>query len=325
MPSPLYILMSINLLISILILFSSNSMFSMWLALEILTISFITLMFTKNNQEIAEGCMIYFLPQALSSSMFIFLLAFPSILIYTKMFFSIMIISMAIKLGMAPFHQWFPIVAKKCPLNINIILMTIMKLPPFIILSSSFLATPLSIILILSSAIIGSLGGFNQNNLKALMAFSSISHMAWIYISLSNEKNIWLIYLILYSMIITSIFFILMPNTFLLNQMFSKNFVYKNLVVFLLLSLSGLPPLTGFFQKWLVISLNINSPMILILIGSSIINIMFYLRLTYPFLLSFSLKSYWLSDSKLSPMKFILALKSVFLLPFALLLYTLFV
>nr|YP_010586329.1 NADH dehydrogenase subunit 2 [Limnephilus abstrusus]UZZ44104.1 NADH dehydrogenase subunit 2 [Limnephilus abstrusus] len=289
------------MMISTIFSISSLSMINIWMGMEVNLISFIPIMINKNNNFSSESMMSYFLIQSISSANFLF----SSLLIisFTKWFnltsFKSMIIlfmmniSLLMKLGAAPFHFWFPKTMKGLNWMNCFILSTWQKILPMITLSYCFISKLLMLIASLS-VIIGSIMGLMQTSLQMILTYSSISHIGWMLMSLMLKLNIWLIYLITYSFLnyILMSFFKIM-NMYTLNQIYSnKNSnLIKYFIMFNLLSLSGLPPLLGFMPKWLVINLMINNNLILItfiLIMMSLINMYFYIRITYTyFMLNF--------------------------------------
>nr|BCD33890.1 NADH dehydrogenase subunit 2 [Candidiopotamon kumejimense]BCD33892.1 NADH dehydrogenase subunit 2 [Candidiopotamon kumejimense] len=288
-----YILFFFTLLLSITISISSPSWFSIWVGLELNMISFIPLITIKMNYFFSESALKYFLIQALGSTLFIFsscmLLSFP------KLSLPLLLSSLFLKLGSAPFHFWFPQVMSGLTWPQSIILMTFQKIPPMILISYISIFSSLTQIIILSailSAIIGALGGFNTMQLRKIMAFSSINHMSWMLISMSINDAFWVIYFMFYSFISSSIMILFnMYQTFTLSSLmkFNQPITMNSLLIPLnLLSLGGLPPFAGFIPKWMLIQLMTNNKLffpLIILLSSTLVTLYFYLRITIFFLL----------------------------------------
>nr|YP_010728476.1 NADH dehydrogenase subunit 2 [Stictochironomus rosenschoeldi]WEF49717.1 NADH dehydrogenase subunit 2 [Stictochironomus rosenschoeldi] len=286
-----------TLFLGTLISISSNSWFSIWMGLEINLLSFIPLTMKHNNLYSSEASLKYFLTQALASSLLLFSIIF-FYMFYLKFnlmymtFMNMMFSSiLMMKMGMAPFHFWFPIVMEGLNWMNNIILMTWQKLAPLILISycMNFYFFIFSILL---STIFGAMGGLNQTSLRKLMAFSSINHLSWLVAGIMNSQNIWKIYFFLYCLLSLSV--ILIFNNFKLfnlNQIFSilnyKNLI-KTIIFIPLLSLGGLPPFTGFFTKWIIIehlmSMNLMI-LLLIMIYFTLVTLFFYLRISYSAIL----------------------------------------
>nr|YP_010533951.1 NADH dehydrogenase subunit 2 [Condylostylus luteicoxa]UXX49965.1 NADH dehydrogenase subunit 2 [Condylostylus luteicoxa] len=289
------ILFILIMMLGSLIAVSANSWMSAWMGLEINLLSFIPLMNDTNNLKSSEASLKYFLTQALASSILLF-----AVIIYMMKFnimfqmesknnFSKMIIlsSLLLKSGTAPFHFWFPEVMEGLSWTNSLILMTWQKLAPLMMISYIQLNEFIFIVIIIS-AIVGSLGGLNQTSLRKIMAFSSINHLAWMLSAMLIHVNIWLNYFLFYSLLSTTI--IWMFNMFKLyhfNQMFSyfsSSKYMKTIMMINLLSLGGLPPFTGFLPKWMIIQyLSINSQILLVtvLITTTLITLFFYLRMGF--------------------------------------------
>nr|UJG45540.1 NADH dehydrogenase subunit 2 [Monoclona rufilatera] len=292
-----------TLILGTMISISSNSWLGCWMGLEINLLSFIPLMVKSNNLMSTEASLKYFLTQAFASSLLLFsIVVFMIYYNFTFQFnllnnfnISFMIfITLLIKSGTAPFHFWFPNVMEGINWINNLILMTWQKIAPMMMISY-FLFNNFFMFFIISSVLIGSLGGLNQTSLRKIMAFSSINHLGWMLAAMIFNEYMWLFYFIVYfflSFILILIFN--MFKIFYLNQMFSlfiHSYMLKFMFLISLLSLGGLPPFLGFLPKWFVIQsmISINQYYIVIfMICMSLITLYFYLRICYSaFLLNY--------------------------------------
>nr|BCD33826.1 NADH dehydrogenase subunit 2 [Geothelphusa tenuimanus] len=288
-----YILFFCSLILGIFLSISSPSWFGIWIGLELNMLSFIPLISMKMNSYFSESALKYFLIQALGSTLFI--LSTCMLLSFPQMSPPLLLTSLLLKLGSAPFHFWFPQVMSGLIWPQAIILMTLQKIPPMILIS--YLSMNSSLIQIISlsailSAIIGALGGLNTTQLRKIMAFSSINHMSWMLISISISEMLWTLYFIFYSIISSSIMILFNTlQTFTLSDLMKfnqTNNLHSLLIPFNLLSLGGLPPLAGFIPKWLLIQLLINNKFffsLIFLLSSALITLYFYLRITIFFLM----------------------------------------
>lgn len=284
--SPARNLFMMTLLLGLTIAVCSSSWFGVWIGLELNLLSFIPLISIKDNQYSSEAALKYFLIQALGS---IVLLISAVIVILKIQIFSISLsAALLLKIGAAPFHFWFPPTLEGIIWPQALILITIQKIAPISLLSYYILdQTRLIFISILLSAIVGALGGLNQTLLRKLLAYSSINHISWIIASLMTRENTWLIYFLVYSLISSSVVLIFYSTqvyhfNHLIRQVNHKP-VLKMRLLTRLLSLGGLPPFTGFVPKWIVIqqlALSDNFFTLLILLGSSLFTLFYYLRIT---------------------------------------------
>lgn len=198
--------------------------------------------------------------------------------------------ALLLKIGAAPFHFWLPEVIAGLNWSRIFILVTWQKIAPIILLSlqiNSYHNLFFSIIII-SSSIIRGLQGLNQTCLRKILAYSSINHVGWIIRTLFYSINIWLIYIIIYSIININIILIFKKfNTLYLNQLrhiFNSRKKIKFLFILNFLSLGGLPPFLGFFPKWIAINSIISNTHYLIafiLIIFRLISLYFYLRISF--------------------------------------------
>nr|VDB82606.1 NADH dehydrogenase subunit 2 [Eurytides dolicaon] len=291
------------LFFSTLITISANSWLGCWIGLEINLMSFIPLISNSKNLLSSEAALKYFLVQAIASINFLFTILIKMILLKNfemNNFISIMInSSMLMKMGSAPFHFWFPNIIEGLSWLNCLILMTWQKISPMILLSYYLNNYFLMIIMILN-VIIGTLGGLNQTSLRKLMSFSSINNLGWMLIALLISENLWMMYLFLYSFLISIMcFFFNLLNVYFINQLFiiNMNFQIKIFLMINFLSLGGLPPFLGFFPKWIIINFLINNNMnfiSFIFIMMSLIMLYIYIRLIYSSIIFNFLKMKWL-------------------------------
>nr|AAL65968.1 NADH dehydrogenase subunit 2 [Cnemotriccus fuscatus fuscatior] len=292
------LIFSTSLLLGTTIPISSNHWMMAWTGLEINTLAILPLISKSHHPRAIEASTKYFLTQATAST----LLLFSSM---TNAWFtgqwditqlthpmSCMLLTTAIsmKLGLVPFHFWFPEVLQGSSLMTSLLLATIMKLPPTILLllTSPSLNPTLLLTMAIASAALGGWMGLNQTQVRKIMAFSSISHLGWMIIILIYNPKLTLITFYLYSLTTAAIFFTLdTTNTLKLSTLmtaWSKIPTLTATLMLALLSLAGLPPLTGFLPKWLIIQeltkqgLTTTATMITLL---SLLGLFFYLRLAY--------------------------------------------
>nr|BDL61466.1 NADH dehydrogenase subunit 2 [Indopinnixa haematosticta] len=287
---------------------SSPSWFGAWIGLELNLMSFIPLITTKMSSYFSETALKYFLIQALGST----LLITSSFLSIFSPFISNMLIMFALllKLGSAPFHFWFPHIMEGLYWPQVLLLASIQKLAPLILLSYISLSTFIIKILILSSilsALIGALGGLNLSSLRKIIAFSSINHLSWMLTAIILSDSFWFIYFSVYLIILVATTSMFQKfQTFNLSDLTKPNLSMPFFSIFLacnLFSLSGLPPFLGFIPKWLMIQMLIDMNFfvpLLFLLVSTLITLYFYLRIIIPQLLlsSFSM-SFNLQNSSL--------------------------
>nr|YP_010586290.1 NADH dehydrogenase subunit 2 [Kisaura zhejiangensis (nom. nud.)]UZZ44065.1 NADH dehydrogenase subunit 2 [Kisaura zhejiangensis (nom. nud.)] len=286
------------LILSSLFSISSNSWFSCWMGMEINLFAFIPLLFFNNMNS--ESMIKYFIIQVMSSS----LMLFSIFLIMNKMNMNLIIIiilnlSFFMKLGSAPFHYWYIQIIKSMNWKNCFILFTWQKIIPMILLNYNF-NTFMFYFFISMNVLMGSLEGLNQISLRSIMNFSSINHLGWMFMIIYMNKNLWLIYFMSYSfMSLILILMFYMMNISFMNQIYyiKNNFMNTFNVIINLLSLGGLPPMMGFFPKWISIQymiINKEFFISLLLTITSLITLYFYLRLTFSIMNLIYTKIKWI-------------------------------
>nr|AEQ03936.1 NADH dehydrogenase subunit 2 [Stegana oligochaeta] len=304
-----------------LVTITSNSWLGAWMGLEINLLSFIPLMSDSNNLMSTEASLKYFLVQAMASMILLFAIIltlmknFMNYSINFSFYISMIILSsLLLKSGAAPFHFWFPNIMESLSWMNCLFLMTWQKIAPIMLICHINMKILLFSSIIMS-VIIGSLGGLNQSSLRKLMAFSSINHLGWMLMALNYNETIWLIYFLIYSFL--SFILSFMFNNFKIfhfNQMFSCFFnskIMKFIMSMNFLSLGGLPPFLGFLPKWLVIqqlSFKNQYFMIMILVMSTLITLFFYLRICYSAFMLNYYENNWLINSNMKTMTYSLYL-----------------
>nr|ADZ52830.1 NADH dehydrogenase subunit 2 [Neotetracus sinensis] len=282
---------------TMIVVFSSHWLLT-WIGFEMNMLAMIPLlMFTKNPRS-TEAAVKYFMMQASASMILLFaiIMNFSLSNQWTVMnmlnYFpsTLLTISMLMKLGMAPFHFWVPEVTQGIPLKMGMVLLTWQKLAPMFILYQSIQTSNNQLIMISSllSISIGGWGGLNQLQLRKILAYSSIAHMGWMLMIMKYNPTLSLFNLSIYIIITLTMIILLTPynitSTSQLSQMWNTNFTISSIVLLTLMSLGGLPPLSGFAPKWLIIQeMTKNNNIILptIMAIMALLNLMFYMRIIY--------------------------------------------
>nr|YP_008238993.1 NADH dehydrogenase subunit 2 [Palinurellus wieneckii]AGN95864.1 NADH dehydrogenase subunit 2 [Palinurellus wieneckii] len=292
------------LTMGIVVAVSAPSWFTAWIGLELNLMSFIPLIIEKQNQYPSEAALKYFLVQALGSALVIL---GASLSLTTALFSFMMLMALLLKLGAAPFHFWFPAIMEGLNWPQVIVLMTIQKVAPMLLISHMMTSQSLLIITCsaMLSAVVGSLGGLNQTSLRKILAFSSINHIGWMLAAMSLGEPSWMMYFGFYVVISTSVAMLFNnQQCFHFNQLMMQKppWNYTPMISsFSLLSLGGLPPFSGFIPKWILIESLSNSKLYLllfVLIISTLITLYYYIRLSILSLLLVSTKKkLWWPDA----------------------------
>nr|UXX50289.1 NADH dehydrogenase subunit 2 [Haemaphysalis yeni] len=282
-------LMKWMIMLTIIISITSNNWFIFWIMMEMNMMMFIPIL-KKNKMENCNSMITYFIVQSFSSIMFFMGSTMMSINYYliNEM---LIVISLMIKLAMIPFHSWLILISETLEYNSFMIILSIQKMIPLIIINNMMnkIVYMISIIsLIMSSIMI-----FNLKLFKKILVFSSISHLSWMIILMYSLSNFWVSYMMIYFLMIYSITKILKKTSINSIHNLMSNKLLNNdkiSIIIYMMALGGMPPFMGFMIKFLAITIIIKYSMIsmIILIVSSLINIFIYIRMITPAFLSFN-------------------------------------
>ena len=219
-------------IIGMMLMVSSNDLLSLFVSIELQSLAlYILVSFSKEDFNSSEAGVKYFVIGSLSTCIFLFgssliyglvgstnfseisqfmsdQYSVPLLLVVGLIF---ILVSLSLKISAAPFHMWTPDVYQGSPSLVTAFLSTAPKVAVFGVLIR-VLVYPFGeiivdwgkilVILSIFSMLIGSLGALRQDDLKRLMAYSTINHIGFILMGLvpGSEDGITAIciYLIFY-------------------------------------------------------------------------------------------------------------------------------
>lgn len=238
----------------------------------------------------------------------------PGILV-SSLFISVGIL---FKLGAAPFHMWLPDIYDGVPSSITAIfailpkiaiLTLLLRLSHKLFASEFFLWHQIIVYSSILSIIIGTMGALYQSKLKKLLAYSAISHIGFILIGLVTLNGFGLFallfYIVAYIIISINIFAIILGLRKLDNNikikkinefavLFKSNKLLAVNFALILFSITGIPPLVGFYSKFYIFISAIQSELYILAIIAAIVSViasMYYIRLIK--LMFFKQLDYW--------------------------------
>jgi NADH-quinone oxidoreductase subunit N len=223
-----------------------------------------------------------------------------------------MVSGLAFKLGVVPFHMWIPDVYQGASTAVTLVLGTAPKLAAFAmamrLLVNGMLGLAadwqqmLAIMAVLSMAI-GNLAAIAQTNLKRMLAYSTISHMGFMLLGLLSGVvgGNWLNAPDAYSaaMFYTVVYVLMSLGAFgMLLHLSRAGFECERLedmqglnrrdpwaaflMLLLMFSLAGVPPMAGFYAKFAVLSAAVQAGQIWLAVTAvvfSLIGAFYYLRI----------------------------------------------
>ena len=323
---PEYPILIIFSTLGMMIMTSSNNFLLLYLGLEIQSLSlYVVSSFRRDNYKSTEAGLKYFILGSLSSGLMLFGISLiygstgsinfeiiSSMINYEGFFPGIvaglvfLICGFAFKASAVPFHMWTPDVYEGSPTPVTAFFATVPKLAAVGVLLrvlfdcfGQIVESWQQVIIIISvlSMFLGSVAAIGQNNIKRLMAYSSIGHIGFVLMGVASgtDKGVSavLIYMVLYIIMNIGVFvFILNMErngvaVTTINSLNMYNNVSKSQTLFLtvlLFSLAGIPPLAGFFGKFFIFNAAINAGLSwLAVMGgiASVIAAFYYLRIVY--------------------------------------------
>nr|YP_010577054.1 NADH dehydrogenase subunit 2 [Squalidus nitens]UZN44827.1 NADH dehydrogenase subunit 2 [Squalidus nitens] len=285
--------------------FASSHWLLAWMGLEINTLAIVPLMAQHHHPRAVEATTKYFLTQATAAAMILFASTTNAWItgewdmnnMSNPIASTMVITALALKIGLAPMHFWMPEVLQGLDLLTGLILSTWQKLAPLaLIIQTAQAIDPLLLTTLgLMSTLVGGWGGLNQTQLRKILAYSSIAHMGWMIIVLQYAPQLTLIALGTYIFMTSAAFLTLKTSSTTkintLAMIWSKNPTLTTTTALVLLSLGGLPPLTGFMPKWLILQelAKQNLPITATIMAlAALLSLYFYLRLCYAMTLTIS-------------------------------------
>nr|YP_009002212.1 NADH dehydrogenase subunit 2 [Microphysogobio tafangensis]AHG98831.1 NADH dehydrogenase subunit 2 [Microphysogobio tafangensis]WBR66646.1 NADH dehydrogenase subunit 2 [Microphysogobio tafangensis] len=285
--------------------FASSHWLLAWMGLEINTLAIVPLMAQHHHPRAVEATTKYFLTQATAAAMILFASTTNAWItgewdmnnMSSPLASTMVITALALKIGLAPMHFWLPEVLQGLDLLTGLILSTWQKLAPMALIIQTaqaidpFLLTSLGLL----STLAGGWGGLNQTQLRKVLAYSSIAHMGWMIIVLQYAPQLTLLALGTYIFMTSAAFLTLkLSNTTKINTLamaWSNSPTLTATTALVLLSLGGLPPLTGFMPKWLILEELTKQDLpatATVMALAALISLYFYLRLCYAMTLTIS-------------------------------------
>nr|AHB63127.1 NADH dehydrogenase subunit 2 [Hydrosaurus sp. 1 CDS-2013] len=277
---------------------SSHHWLMAWLGLELNTLAILPIISKPKHPRSIEAATKYFLIQSIASS----ILLFSSItnawltghwnitLMQNEYACLLMTISLAMKMGAAPLHFWLPEVIQGSTLSSALLITTWQKIAPIVLMYMTSNHLPPNTLMTIGalSILVGGAGGMNQTQLRKMMAYSSIAHIGWTMLAMATAPNISMLNIIIYMIMTAPTFLLLMQTTTKTLQDITTTWTTTPAatmtLTMLLLSLGGLPPLTGFIPKLLILNELIMqklTPLATLMALTSLLSLLFYLRTTY--------------------------------------------
>lgn len=320
-PKEYYILLFLATL-GAAILTISRHFISFFLGLELLSVSLYALIaYLRTRNNAVEAGMKYLLLAAITSAFLLFGMAliymetgsleFSAMvrrleLLSSPLFLTglgLMVVAIGFKLALVPFHLWAGDVYQGAPSPVAALIATVSKIGVFSVLlrlaadihlKTYTPALFLFALLAVLSMIIGNLLALQQQNMKRLLAYSSIAHFGYLLVAFlpGNDRGVEaaIFYLLAYSITILAAFGIVtvlstrQRDAELLEDyrgLFWRHPVMSLVLTVAMLSLAGIPLTGGFIGKFVVLTSGVQQQLwvpVLALVLTSVVGVYYYLR-----------------------------------------------
>ena len=357
---PILILLATS---GMMLMVSANDLIAIFIGLELQSLTlYVLAALNRNHLASSEAGLKYFLLGALSSGLLLFGLSYIygftgntnlNLISTTVTSGNIGLIigivfvcsGLAFKVSAVPFHMWTPDVYEGAPTPVTAFFALAPKVAAialavrFLIVGFgdiSFDWQQIIIFLSIASMVFASFAAIAQNNIKRLMAYSSIGHVGYALIGLAcgtfQGTSSLVIYLSSYLIMNIGVFsFILsmknkgeyFENISDLSGLYKVHPYYSVVITIFMFSLAGIPPLAGFFGKFYIFIAAIESNLLLLaVVGilASVIGAFYYLRIIKVIYFddtknSFDGFSYRSLNALINPSAFLILLFCIYPLP----------
>ncbi len=309
--------------VGMMVMVSAGNLVTLYLGLEMLALSSYALVaIDRDSERGSEAAMKYFVLGAMASGLLLYGMSMlygatgsldlaeihqaaassadRSLLMIGLVF---VLVGIAFKFGAAPFHMWVPDVYQGAPTAITLFIGSVPKIAAFgfayRLLESGLGPTSeqwsmLVAWLALLSMVIGNLLALAQTNLKRMLAYSTISHVGFLFMALANGSDVGysaaMFYAIAYAISATAAFgaiILLSRKGFEAEEisdyqgLWQTSPFHATLILIVMASLAGVPPFLGFWAKLEAIRAAVQADLVWLAVGGvvmAVIGAFYYLR-----------------------------------------------
>lgn len=214
------------------------------------------------------------------------------------------IVGLAFKLGAVPFHMWIPDVYQGAPTAVTLFIGSAPKLAAFAMLMRLLVGglqelhttwQDMLIILAILSMGTGNIIAIAQTNIKRMFAYSTISHVGFLLLGILTGTQAGyaasMFYVIAYTLMSLGGFGMILllsragfeaENIEDFKGLNQRNSWFAFIMLILMLSMAGVPPMLGFWAKWGVLSQVVQAGFVwlaVVAVAFAIVGVFYYLRI----------------------------------------------
>ncbi len=318
--------------VGMMILAQAADLVTIFLGIETMSIAVYVLTGSwRHSAKSAEGAMKYFMVGAFATSVLLYGMA----LIYgavgstslaeiarlaprvaqAPLFivgFLLVLVALGFKIAAVPFHMWAPDAYEGAPTPVTAFMATTVKAAGFAVLirlvSTAFSRTELAYgasgwasvcsVLAVLTMTIGNLGALRQDNVKRMLAYSSIAHAGYLLVGVvaialvgQDARGPLIYYLVAYTFTTVGAFGVVAwigsrhDERLMIDDwagLAGRHPGVALAMTIFMLSLGGIPPTAGFFGKFYVFRAALEKPalvwLVVVAVLNSVISVFYYLR-----------------------------------------------
>ncbi len=308
-----------------MVMASANHLLTLYLGLELMSLCMYAMIaFYRDDKLAVEAAMKYFVLGALASSILLYgmslLYGLTGSLELARISAALanadqnnlalslavvfIVVALAFKLGAVPFHMWVPDVYHGSPTSTTAFIGAAPKIAAFAMIARLLVGgledmhgqwQQMLIILALLSVAVGNIIAIAQDNLKRMLAYSTISHMGFFLFGILSGTAVGysasLFYVLVYATMSCAAFGLILylsTKDFESDQLNDLKGLSKRspitalFILILMFSMAGVPPTVGFFAKLSVIQALISADLVWVAIAAvvlAVIGAYYYLRI----------------------------------------------
>lgn len=320
-----YFVLALFSILGMMIMISAKSFLLIYLGLELLSLSLYAMVaLNRDSSKSAEAAMKYFVLGALASGILLYGISIlygitgslnitevaiaaaelsGQHLIAFSFAMTFIVVGLAFKFGAVPFHMWVPDVYEGAPTSVALLIGTVPKIAGFAMMirllaeglpSMHMDWSQMLMVLAVISMGLGNIVAIAQTNFKRLLAYSTISHVGFIFLGVlagtATGYSSAMFYVITYALTASVAFGVILllsakgyeaDKISDLKGLNERSPWMAAVLSIALFSMAGLPPTVGFYAKLSVINSVIQVDMVwlaLVAVLFSVIGLFYYLR-----------------------------------------------
>ena len=284
-----YYLLGLFALLGVFVTASAGSLLTLYLGLELLALALYTLVaLQRDSSRAAEAAMKYFVLGAIGSGAMLYgmslLYGLSGSLLLAEtaaaapdsagayVAVALVLTGVAFKFGAVPFHQWVADAYDGPPLGVAVLLATVPKLASFALIVRLLVdGVPVAqeqwnlllIVMAVASLALGTIVAMAQTQAARLLAWAAIAHVGFLLLGVAaggaEGLSAALFYTLVYVLMAAGAFGVVIvlekQSAPLdgLRGLYRRNPGMALIMLLIMLSMIGIPPLAGFLAKWQIL------------------------------------------------------------------------